>query len=232
MATIEIPQATWRTGPMYTFSEAARLAGISTLTVRNWILGSVSARGKPRPPVMRAKKDQGPLVSFLQLIEVAVAAKLRAAEGASFHTMRKAYLNAQEQFGYEFPFAHVKLEAIGRYVIHAMRGEELPDSLQALDEPDQWRLPGLSSVAEITAGLDYEEDLAARWWPQGKGSCIVIDPRISGGRPTIAGRRVTAEVIYGRRHKAQESVEFIMQDFQLKRKQVEAALSYWERLAA
>ncbi len=232
MATQRIPQTTWRTGPMYTFSEAARLARISTLTVRHWILGSTNVLGEPRPPLMSAKKGQGPFVSFLQLIEIAVAARLRKAEGASFRAVRNAYLNAQEQFGYEYPFAHIRLEAIGHHVVHVMRGEESVDSFQALDEPEQWTLPGLVAVAEMAAELDYEDELASRWWPLGKRSCIVVDPHIVSGRPAIAGRRVTADVIYARLNKAKESVDFIMQDFQLDREQVEAALEYCERLAA
>ena len=232
MATTKIPQATWRTGPMYTFREAARLTRISTLTVRHWILGGSNDSGQARPPLMSAKKGQGNFVSFLQLIEIAVAARLRKAEGASFKAVRSAYLNAQEQFGYEYPFAHVKLEAIGRHVVHVMRGAESVDSYQALDEPEQWTLPGILAVAEVAAELDFEDELACRWWPVGKSSFIVIDPQISAGRPTIAGRGVTADAIFARLQKAREPIDFIMQDFQLNREQVEAALEYCERLAA
>ena len=232
MATKEIPQTSWRTCSMYTFGEAARLADISPMTVRHWVLGSPNQRGKPRPPLLSAKKEHGPFVSFLQLIEITVAARLRKAEGASFKAVRKAYLNAQEQFGYEYPFAHVKLEAIGRHIVHLMRGDESVDSFQAMDEPQQRTLPGLLAVAKISAELDYEDDLAARWWPEGKNSVIVIDPQISAGRPTIAGRGVTADAIYARLHKAKEPIDFVMQDFRLNREQVNAAIEYCERLAA
>ena len=233
MATTETLQTAWRTCSMYTFGEAARIADISAMTVRNWVLGNPLAQGGARPPLLTTKRVQGPLVSFLQLVEIIVAARLRKAEGATFAAVRKAHANAQQELGFEHPFAHLDLLTIGSHISNVIRSDGEEESFQALDEPTQWTLPGVIALESLSKNeLDYEEKLAARWWPGGRGSLIVVDPRISAGAPTIAGRGVTAAAVWSRFHKAQESLEFIMRDYQLEQEQVEAALRYGERLAA
>ncbi|MSQ07047.1 MAG: hypothetical protein EXR54_06320 [Dehalococcoidia bacterium] len=103
----------WRTQPMYTFPEAAHLAHVSPGTVRNWLLGN---QQYGRPPLFNAQGNQGPMVSFLQLIEIMVARNFRLAERVSFDRVRRAYANAQRIWELEYPFAHLQLEAIGGHI--------------------------------------------------------------------------------------------------------------------
>ena len=69
----------WRTQPMYSFAEAAHLADVSSSTVRNWLLG-YTGKGREIRPLFSSPTDNGPRVSFLQLIELVVAAKFRKAK--------------------------------------------------------------------------------------------------------------------------------------------------------
>lgn len=233
MEAIGSIEARWRTDPMYTFGEAARFAKVSPTTVRNWLFGNISPKGTVRPPLLSSYGSQGPMVSFLQLIEIAVAARLRNAEHATFKRVLKAHLKGQELLGTAYPFAHADLMAIGGHIVNIIRGKDEDPIYQALDEPSQWTLPGIVAIRDVTkTELEYEKELAARWWPDGMHGPIVIDPRFSTGLPTIAGRGVTAAAICSRFHKSLESMDFIMQDFKLEREQVEAALRYGERLAA
>lgn len=232
MDTIGPIEAGSRTDPMYTFGEVARIVGLATQTVRNWILGRPGEDRSLHPPLLHTKIHEVPFVSFLQLIEIMVAKRLKNAERRQFKIVRQAHLNAQNLYGLEYPFAHIRLETIGGHIVHYIHKNDPQASFQAIDAPSQWSLPGMVVVQEVSGEIEYVEDLASRWWPDGKGSLIVIDPFISSGAPTIAGRGVTASAICGRFHRAKESVDFIMQDFQLEREQVEAALRYGERLAA
>ena len=232
MDTIGPIESGRRSDPMYTFGEVARIVGLATQTVRNWILGRPGEDGNVHPPLLHTKIHEVPFVSFLQLIEIMVAKRLKNAERRKFNIVRQAHLNAKELYNLEYPFAHIRLESIGGHIVHYIHNNDPNASFRALDAPSQWSLPGMVVVQEVASEIEYAEDLAARWWPDGKGSLIVIDPLISAGAPTIAGRGVTAATICGRFHRAQESVDFIMQDFQLERAQVEAALRYGERLAA
>ena len=228
MTNGHIPTNGVRAQPMYTFKEAAHLAEVSPGTVRNWLFGYVSGE-RSAEPLFNVPSDQGPMVSFLQLIEIVVAGRFRKAEHLPLQTIRQAYENAQQQFSIQYPFAHLRLEAIGGHIVQRMRGEHPGASLQALDQPTQWTLPGL--VIEVVHQLEYEQDLAARWYPIGKDVPIVVDPRISAGIPTFTGRGVTIEAIH-KRWKAGYKIDFIARDFELEPPLVETALQYAERVAA
>lgn len=218
----------WRTQAMYRISEAAHLANVSASTVRNWILGS-SAGQRQVEPLFKQQDLQSQMVSFLQLIEIVVAANFRRTEHVSFQTVRSAYENARKLYHLDYPFAHLQLEALGGHIVHLLHKERFGTSLQALDQPEQWTLPGL--VLEVIHRLDYESELAARWYPVGKEIPIVVDPRISAGLPVVSGRGVTVAVIY-KRFMAGQKIDFIAQDFELKSDTVEEVVRYAEKVAA
>ena len=217
-----------RTAGMYTLPEAARLAKVSPRTVRNWLFGFPNQPSTVRP-LFDAPNGQGAMVSFLQLVEVVVAGRLRKAERASFKTVYQAYRNAKQEYPYEYPFAHLELRAIGGHIVHFIHGQPHEVSYQALDQPLQWTLPGL--VEELMEQIHYDSDsLAAQWSPLGKDVPIIIDPRFSAGAPTIVGRGVTVQAIHSR-FKAGLLIDFIAEDLVLERTLVERALQYAEQVA-
>jgi uncharacterized protein (DUF433 family) len=200
----------WRTQPMYSFREVAHLSHVSISTVRNWLLGYTTEQGEVEP-LFKEHPAEEKACSFLQLIEIVVAAKFRKAEHAPFKTVRHAYDNARKLYKPDYPFASLELKAIGGHIVYIMR---VPGaSLQALDRPEQFTIPDL--VQETIGQLEYEYELASRWYPAGKDIPIVVDPRISAGVPVVKDRGVTVEAIH-RRFKAKQKMEFIAKDFALK----------------
>lgn len=123
----------------------------------------------------------------------------------------------------------MKLEALGGHIVHVLREGGSPDSFQALDAPEQWTLPGL--LRETIDQIEYDHELAARWFPIGKSVPIIVDPRLSTGLPVIQGRGVTVHAIRKRFH-AGLNIEFIAKDFEMDRDLVETALRYSEKVAA
>lgn len=218
----------WRTQPMYSFSEVAHLAHVTPGTVRNWLFG-YTTRQREVPPLFKVPPEQNALCSFLKLIEIVVAAQFRKAEHVSFQTVRRAYENAQRLWDLEYPFAHLRLEALGGHIVRILRRGEPETSYQAVDQPSQWTLPGL--VRETIDQLDYEKDLAARWHPVGKRIPIVVDPRISAGLPVIEGRGITIQVVH-KRFNAGQRIEFIAKDFELDNSVVEEVVRYAGKVAA
>ena len=146
-----------------------------------------------------------------------------------FSRVREAHANAQELWGVDYPFAHLKLEALGGHIVHFLRGGA-SESYQAMDAIEQWTLPGLLRRETIDQ-IEYREELAARWFPVGKTVPIVVDPMVSAGLPIIAGRGVTVHAIH-RRFKSGLRIGFIAKDFDLAPDLVETALQYCERVAA
>ena len=210
------------TTPLYTVPEAAHLARVSPNTVRNWLYGMERQEALFKAP-------PAPMVSFLQLIEIVVAAKFRKSERASLSRVRRAYANAKQYLQLEHPFAYEQLEVVGGHIVRILHTEATMASYQAMDEPTQWTLPGV--VADVKQQIRYEHELAAQWFPVGKEVPIVIDPRITSGRPTIQGRRVTVQIIH-KRFLAGQNIDFIAQDFDIGNNVVEDAVRYGELVAA
>ena len=219
----------WRTDAMYSFREAAHLSGVSSGTVRNWLLGYVSQSGQEVPPLLPTRSDQGPMVSFLQLIEIVVAARFRMAERTKYEVVRTAHQNAKAYYHLDYPFAYLNLRAVGGHIISLMHGGP-QSSYQAIDDLPQRTLPGL--VEEVVEQLEYYEEYAAKWYPVGKDVPIVVDPLYSSGVPTIKGRGVTIHLIHRRFKYGKQRIEYIASDLELDRDLVEKALQYAEQVAA
>ncbi|MBI4188149.1 MAG: DUF433 domain-containing protein [Chloroflexi bacterium] len=213
----------WRTQPMYSFSEAAHLAGVSTQTVRNWLFG-YSVDNHLVSPLFQTSSEQSPFCSFLQLIEIVVAARFRKSEHTSFQTVKRAYDNAQKEWELDYPFAHLRLKSLGGHIVRIISGDT---SLQSVDNLNQWTLPGL--VTETLEQLEYELELAAKWYPVGKKIPIVVDPRISAGLPVVEGRGVTVQAIL-KRFDSDQKISFIAKDFELKESTIEDVVRYGRKV--
>ena len=222
MVTIIKPDGNWRTQPMYSFREVSHLSGVSVGTVRNWLLGYTTTQGEVKP-LFKGHPEEEKACSFLQLIEIVVAAKFRKAEHESFKIVRFAYDNARKLYNLDYPFASMELKAIGGHIVHIIRVPGI--SLQAIDQPEQFTIPDL--VQETIGQLEYEYELASRWYPAGKDIPIVVDPRISAGLPVIKGRGITVEAIQ-KRFQAKQKMEFIERDFELEHDVVEEAIRFRE----
>ncbi len=79
----------WRTQPMYSFQEVARLSGLSVGTVRNWLFG-YTVEERQVSPLIKAPPD-ATCCSFINLVEVMVAARFRKAEHTKYEVAKHAY---------------------------------------------------------------------------------------------------------------------------------------------
>jgi len=216
----------WRTGPMYTFSEAAQLAHVSTSTVTNWLRGYTSA-GHDIAPLITTHDRNRAMVSFLNLIEIVVAGQFRKALHVKYQTVLRAYDNAKQIFNLDYPFAHLELEALGGHIVQHYRNQPSGKSMQAMDTPEQWSLglPLPNEVLNTIHQLDYLEELAAKWFPVGRDVPIVIDPQISTGIPTVIGTGVTIGAIH-ERFKAGHNIEFLAGDYELEPSVIQTVIQY------
>ncbi|MCL4369639.1 MAG: DUF433 domain-containing protein [Chloroflexi bacterium] len=223
---------TFRTGKAYTAARAARLAGTTAATVRRWLFG-YEAPGHQMAPVFgagRATGEDGPLVvSFLELVEIAVVARFRSAESrhgrVSLERLRRAHNFARERLGLPYPFATLNLFEFGGHLLHEFDTQYPGPGILALDLQGQWALPGL--VRDEMAHLDFgaRDPFAVRWFPKGRNVPIVIDPHIAAGRPTILDSGVTLETLSRRWHGG-ESIKDLVLDYELVPRVVEEALKY------
>jgi uncharacterized protein (DUF433 family) len=210
----------WRTQPMYSFKEVARLSGVSITTVRNWLLG-YSVEERQVSPLLKVSPDST-CCSFINLIEVMVAARFRKAEGTKYEVVKRTYENARKLFSLEYPFASdLRLKAIGGHIVHMIKEK---GSMQAIDTPEQFTLPDL--VVEAMEQLEFELELASKWYPVGKGIPIVVDPYISSGVPVIEGRGITVENIEKRFYIGKQNWDFIASDLELPVNVIQEAIRF------
>lgn len=83
----------------------------------------------------------------------------------------------------------------------------------------------LSIVKDFISKIEFSEGIAEKYWPDGKKSSIVVDPKIQFGQPTVVGTRIPSEQIY-LMHKAGESSAKIAFLYGIKEKAVEDAVIY------
>jgi uncharacterized protein (DUF433 family)/DNA-binding XRE family transcriptional regulator len=216
-----------RTEARYTVSEVARIVNVHARTVHNWLYGQET--DKPRvKPVLGAREPA--LLSFLDLIEIAVVAALRSpgTEGGSrarlpLDRIRRAHSFARKKLNIEHPFASRELFATGTHIFHEFEGSQTGPGLLAVDLEGQYHLPEPVDELGRRIEFDFAFELAERWFPRGRHVPIVVDPRYCSGRPAILGRNLHVEYIARRFHNS-ESIPSIAEDLSLEPAIVEEAI--------
>lgn len=221
--------------PRYTLAQAARYLHLSPTTLRSWVRG----RSYPKregsghfKPLIKAAD----LLSFSNLVEAHVLRALRVEHHVQIAAVRTALAHAQRRFHIKRLLLSRELLAspgnifIDRYgeLINLSRGGQLAmkQVLEAHLKWVEWDLAGLPvRLFPPTA----DEVLERSPLPE-LHRVVVIDPRISFGKPIVASRAIRTSAIFGRID-AGETLEDVAADYGLKRSEVEAALLY-EQAAA
>src|SRR3954462_14898828 len=100
-----VPSDQYRVGKSYTIWQAARLADVSTRTAKDWVLGYEGPYGRVPPgfgdrgaPSNTA--DPVLMLSFLELIELVIAARFRKRpRPINLDRIRAAHKFAREEWG-------------------------------------------------------------------------------------------------------------------------------------
>ena len=74
-------------------------------------------------------------------------------------------------------------------------------------------------------------NVAEKFWPAGKGSDVIVNPRNQFGQPVLNGTNINAEVIFSM-YESGEPIESIGILYDLTRKQVNDAISFYKKTAA
>jgi uncharacterized protein (DUF433 family) len=196
--------------PIYKISEAAQYAKIAPQTVAAW-------HGQD----LLTAKDKGAELSYLQLIEVAVVAAFRKM-GVSLKTIRATREYAQSTLKSEYPFAELRFKEEAKHLF--LDSTQIDVKEGSVVQADQGGQLAWAHMIGRLREFDYEQNgIVLQWHVAGRGSPIIIDPRISFGAPAVNG--VPTWVIKGR-YDAGESNADIAEDFGIKRDEVKEALKF------
>lgn len=208
---------------LYTVAQAGRLARTSPQNARRWLFGYEGDGHRMDPVFGTRQKEAGPIVSFVELCELALVASFRrASPPVSLDRLRRAYAFAQRKLKVDHPFASERIRAQGGHVLYEFTQLDPGPGTLVLDQQGQLVLP--IEVTDVLDGFDFGDDhLAARWYLFGRNTPLVVDPARGSGLPTIEGRNLRAEVLYAR-WKAGEDIPALAEDFALEEPVVEAAV--------
>lgn len=217
-----------RTLPAYGLAEAARYLHIPPATLRSWLVG----RTYPRQdgvgsfePLIKPTGTGVLRLSFVNLVEAHVLRALRTQHGIPISHVRQALDYAERELGIQ----------------RLLLSKELLTSAGELFLEQYGQLINLSRSGQLAIKKVLEAHLRRverddraipiRLYPflsteaEDRRRPVVIDPRVSFGRPMLAGAGVTTAAI-AQRIDAGESVADLALDYGITPEQVEEAVVF------
>lgn len=215
--------------PLYSYAESDYLASVTRGTSKRWIDGYEywDARGNRvvRPPVTLQANDHAG-ISFLDLIEIRAIGNLKVA-GFSLRKIRDIVLACQQIFKVEHPLVTFQFKVSGRDIfVPEHRDNEVLVDVGRQRGQYVWH----DVLAPFLEDVEYEHDLARRWYPLGTDKLVVVDPDYGYGLPVVRETGVRTEILF-ERFQVGESIQEIAEGFNLQAEEVEQALQFESRLA-
>lgn len=201
---------------LYTTSDVVMFE-VCPSKVNRWLTNYWKPGGSPQPYILDKRSK---VFGFHAFIELYTIAKLREM-GVSFRRIYQARSVLVREFKTVYPFALGALLSDGKTVLVEVNSSTLLN----LNKHGQYELTDV--LRDFCRKIDFgkEDNLAERFWPLGKDAAIVVDPRISFGRPCINGTGVQADVIYNL-HRAGEKKSVILDGYRITEAQYSDALSF------
>lgn len=218
-----------RLAPAYTIAEAGRYLKIPAPTVRSWVMGRDYPRqsGKGRfAPVITLPDDPSRQLSFRNLIELAALRALRTEHEFKLSAVRAALDYARRELKITDLLASKELYAAPGELFLAHYGQ-----LISLNRAGQLGIKAM--LAGLMRRIEWQKNLPCRFFPvvpnRAEARTVLIDPRVSFGRPVIARIGVSTGVIVDRVN-AGESPKELAADYGATPDEIMDALAY-ERAA-
>lgn len=221
---------------VYTLPDAAMILGLDRRSLYRWVAGYLSRQ--PKGLEIRRKpagtigawgigRDRG--FNFNTLIELYTVAKLRE-RGVSMKVVRNARRELAARFEVTYPFALRGILTEGKKIWYQL---DNPDSESILKLDNTGRMEFEKIIENFVKRIEFAEgtQLAERFWPDGRNSHVVVDPRRGFGRPIIDGTSITTETISGL-IEAGERMDDLSALYDLEEEEIQDAHKFEQRRAA
>ena len=211
--------------PLYTYADASRYLGIPNSTVAYWAKGgpTTGKEGKRAfyRPVLPNPPERG--LSFFNLVELHTLKALRRVHEVSLKNIRSALVYAEQTLHIERLLLSPELSTHGGEVFI----QYLEDTLN-LSRGGQMAIQGI--LERYLRRVERDDKLIPiKLYPDFEGigdeRPVVINPRVSFGKPTVAGTGIHTAVI-AHRIDAGESVEDLVQDYGISAHMVKEVVRY------
>ena len=214
--------------PSYSVAEAALYLRLPSSTLRAWI-----GRQSGFEPLICPAQEKPLTLSFINLIEAYVLASIRRKHRVSMNKIRKGLNFISEKYPSENPLAKKNFETDGLHLFlreaglvydisrghgQIMLEDVIKDYMQRIERD----LDGLPIKLYPFSGSGEPNEPRS----------ILIDPKISFGRPILYDISIPVEII-SERYRAGESIEELAGDYECNKQKIEEAIrcKLWEQAA-
>ncbi|MCK9283893.1 MAG: DUF433 domain-containing protein [Rhodocyclaceae bacterium] len=222
--------------PAYNASEAARILNLPVSTLKAWCFGQSGHNRKGAPtdfrPVIRPADAKARLLSFANLCELHVLSAIRRQYKIPLPKVRDSVDYVRKELNSARPFIDRQFMTNGIELLVEHAGK-----LLAVSRQGQEAMRGEFELA--LARIERNRDgMPIRLFPFSRTSLksaeqpksVVIDPRLSFGRPVISSAAVPTRIIADR-FQAGDSMNEMAEDYGVGEAEIEEALRF-ERLRA
>jgi uncharacterized protein (DUF433 family)/DNA-binding transcriptional MerR regulator len=218
--------------PAYAIGEAAAYLRLPPSTLRAWTVGQpYRVRGGRRffRPVIEIADADDRKLSFINLVEAFVLAGIRREHSIPLPKVRKAVEYLRRTFNTRRPLAEEHFETDGVHLFVEKFGALIGATQEGQLQMREIIRDRLKRVLRDTKGIPQKIVLFPARRPAEKGD-IVIDPRLSFGRPVIEGYGLRTAIL-AERFYAGETVEELANDYGVPSEAIQNALRCEPRAA-
>ncbi|MDH2349557.1 hypothetical protein QCM80_02515 [Bradyrhizobium sp. SSUT112] len=180
---------------LYSPSEAAALTHVPPQRIRRWLTGHRSG-DKGYPALWRSQLEKFEIeqlcLSFLDLVQLRVVDAF-INEGLSAQKVRRA-IELGSEIVSDYPFANARFRTDGKtLILQVLDDNGDDDKLIDLFKSGQYLMQKV--IEPSLKNLEFEDDVATRWWPLGRAKGVVIDPKRQFGQPIDDATGVPTSVL-------------------------------------
>ncbi len=212
--------------PAYTITEAAGYLRLPKSTLRAWMVGQLYHVGEVQKffrPVIKIADPKHRNLSFINLVEAFVLAGLRRKHTVPLPSVRKAVDYLRKHFDTPRPLAEEQFETDGVDLFVRKCGELIGASQEGQKLMESMLRQRLKLVKRDPEGIPQKLILFPALRAKKQSAAVVIDPRLSFGRPVLEGVGVRTAIL-AERFLAGEMVEELAHDYDAPSEAIENAI--------
>jgi uncharacterized protein (DUF433 family) len=217
--------------PAYSVAEAAHYLRMPEETLRSWVAGRlypVAGRSKRSRPLVHLDDPGKQYLSFINLVEAHVLAAIRRRHGVKLPKVRSALDFVRREFNIERPLVDEAFQTDGLDLFVDRYGGLINASQEGQRAMKEIIGVYLKRIERDAKGFPsklypFTRDTQAEAAPASDPRVVVMNPKVSFGRPVISGTGIPVSSIY-ERYKAGDSVADLAKDFRLEISAIEEAI--------
>jgi uncharacterized protein (DUF433 family) len=207
MSVKSLTQRDLREVPAYSIAEAAGYLRIPKSTLRAWLLGQQSFRS-----VIDIADRKQRRLSFINLVEAFVLAGIRREHAIPLPKVRKAVGYLRRTFNTQRPLADEQFATDGVHLFVEKFGALVGATQEGQIQLREIILDRLKYVRRDPNGMPEKIVLFPATLDKQQGASVVIDPRLSFGRPVLDGLGVRTSIL-AERFKAGDSIDELAREY-------------------